>query len=39
VFQTNGEQVFRLQHLKWKTSKPTHKPFKAYEPSYLQIDV
>jgi transposase InsO family protein len=29
----------RLQDLKPKAPKPTHKPFKAYEPGYLHVDV
>ena len=28
-----------MQDLKPKTLRPTHKPFKAYEPGYLHIDV
>jgi hypothetical protein len=39
VFETNGERVSRLQDLKPKAPKPAHKPFKAYEPGYLHIDV
>jgi transposase InsO family protein len=31
--------VSRLQDLKPKAPKPAHKPFKAYEPGYLHIDV
>ena len=31
--------VSRLQDLKPKAPKPTHKPFKAYEPGYLHVDV
>ena len=39
MFETNGERVSRLQDLKPKAPKPAHKPFKAYEPGYLHIDV
>ena len=31
--------VGNLRELKPKAAKPTHKPFKAYEPGYLHIDV
>ena len=31
--------VSRLQDLKPKAPRPAHKPFKAYEPGYLHIDV
>ncbi len=31
--------VSRLQDLKPKAPKPAHKPFKAYEPGYLHVDV
>ena len=31
--------VSRLRDLKPKATKPAHKPFKAYEPGYLHIDV
>ncbi|MGB3556793.1 MAG: IS481 family transposase [Jannaschia sp.] len=31
--------VSRLQDLKPKAPQPTHKPFKAYEPGYLHVDV
>jgi transposase InsO family protein len=31
--------VSRLHDLKPKAPKPTHKPFKAYEPGYLHVDV
>ena len=31
--------VSRLRDLKPKAAKPAHKPFKAYEPGYLHIDV
>jgi transposase InsO family protein len=31
--------VSRLQDLKPKAAKPAHKPFKAYEPGYLHVDV
>ena len=31
--------VSRLQDLKPKQPKPAHKPFKAYEPGYLHVDV
>lgn len=32
-------RVSRLSDLKPKAAKPAHKPFKAYEPGYLHIDV
>jgi len=31
--------VSRLQDLKPKAPRPAHKPFKAYEPGYLHVDV
>jgi hypothetical protein len=31
--------VSRLQDLKAKALRPAHKPFKAYEPGYLHVDV
>ena len=31
--------VSRLQNLKPKAPRPAHKPFKAYEPGYLHVDV
>jgi transposase InsO family protein len=31
--------VSKLRDLKPKTPKPAHKPFKAYEPGYIHIDV
>ena len=31
--------VSRLQDLKPKAPRPAHKPFKAYEPGYVHIDV
>ncbi len=31
--------VSRLHDLKPKVPKPAHKPFKAYEPGYLNVDV
>ncbi len=39
MFETNGERVSRLKDLKPKALRPAHKPFKAYEPGYLHIDV
>jgi len=35
----NGEWVSRLQDLKPKALRPTHKPFKASAPDCLHIDV
>ncbi len=38
-FEHNGECVGNLRDLKPKVPRPAHKPFKAYEPGYVHVDV